>query len=258
MGDPGCLTLPCEFGNNLKTYAPADYGASINLMPYSFYHKLNIKKMKDTKMTIHMANRSVNHPRGIVEDILVKIGKFVFPVDFVVMDMKEDVNVPIILGRPLLNTTRALVDVRESELTLRVGDEEETFVVQDGFQGSDVHDEVFNIDEENELEELEKLMEEEIQQVKCTKPRASVPIVFEVFASKTPISLVSKESDDLSRDEDEVTLMDTSPVVKEEKIPMELKKNEEKLENKGIKRKLDVDEVKAKKDNSKKAYIRCV
>ncbi|XP_023742593.1 uncharacterized protein LOC111890738 [Lactuca sativa] len=255
MGDPGCLTLPCEFGNNLKTYALDDSGASINLMPYLFYHKMNIKKMKATKMTIHMANRSVTHPRRIIEDILVKIGKFFFPVDFVVMDMKEDVNVLIILGRPLLNTARALVDVRESELALRVGDEEETFGVQDGLQGSDVHDEVFNIHEKNELEELEKLMEEEIQQVKHTKPRASVPIVFEVFASKTPISFVRKESDDLSSDEDEVTSKETGPVVKEEKIPMELKKNEEKMETKRIKRKFDVDKVKAKKENSKKAYI---
>ncbi|KAL7606842.1 hypothetical protein Lser_V15G20544 [Lactuca serriola] len=162
MGDPGCLSLPCEFGNNLKTYALADSGANINLMPFSFYQKQNIQKMKATKMTIHMANRSVTHRRGIVEDILVKIGRFVFPVDFVVMDMKEDVNVPIILGRPLLNTARALVDVRESKLTLRVVDNEETFRIQDGFQGEDVKGEVFNTDEDNDLEELEKLMEEEI------------------------------------------------------------------------------------------------
>ncbi|XP_023753610.1 uncharacterized protein LOC111901972 [Lactuca sativa] len=115
MGDPGRLTIPCEFGNKLKTYALADSGASINLMPFSFYQKLNIQKMKGTKMTIHMENRSVTHPRGIVEDILVKIGKFVFLVDFVVLDMKEVPNAPIILG--------ALVDIRESKLTLRVGDE---------------------------------------------------------------------------------------------------------------------------------------
>ncbi|XP_023741564.1 uncharacterized protein LOC111889651 [Lactuca sativa] len=132
MGDLGRLTLPCEFGNNLKTYALADSGASINLMPYSFYQKLNIEKMTATKMTIHMANFLVTHPRGIIEDILVKIGKFVFPVDFLIMDMKEDENVPIILGRPLL-----------------VGDDKEDFGIQDGFQGYDVKGEVFNIDEEN-------------------------------------------------------------------------------------------------------------
>ncbi|XP_023756191.1 uncharacterized protein LOC111904690 [Lactuca sativa] len=114
-----------------RAYALADSGASINLMLYSFYQKLNIQKMKATKMTIHMANRSVTHPRGIVEDILVKIGKFVFPVDFVIMDMKEDANIPIILGRPLLNTFGTLVDVRESKLPLRDGDDKEDFGIQD-------------------------------------------------------------------------------------------------------------------------------
>ncbi|XP_023741787.1 uncharacterized protein LOC111889862 [Lactuca sativa] len=179
MGDPGCLTLPCEFGNNMKVDALANSGASINLMPYSFYQKLNIQKLKATRMAIHMLNRSVTQPRGIVEDILVKIGKFVFPIDFVVLDMKEDSDVPIILGRPLLNTTGALVDILESKLTLRVGDEKEIFGIADGFQENHVQKEVFTINEDNELEELEKLMEDEIKtihQVKRTKP---TKIVFE-------------------------------------------------------------------------------
>ncbi|XP_023760786.1 uncharacterized protein LOC111909226 [Lactuca sativa] len=260
MGDPGRLTLPCAFGNNLKTYALSDSWASINLMPFSFYQKLNIQKMKATKMTIHMANRSVIHPRGIVEDILVKIGKFVFPVDFVIMDMKEDANILIILGRPLLNTVGALVDVRESKLTLRDGDDKEDFGIQYGFQGYDVKGEVFNIDEENELEELEKLTEEEIKainQVKHTKPSASVPFFVEVIAYTKPTSLITEESDEMSSDEEEVTSKVTSPVVKEEKDTMELK-CEDKLETKGIKRKLDGDAIKAKKEILKKAYIRQV
>ena len=152
MGDPGRLTLPCEFGNKMKVNALADSGASINLMPFSFYQKLEIQKMKATKMKIHMANRSVTQPRGIVEDILVKIGKFVFPIDFVVLDMKEDPDVPIILGRPLLNIVGALVDICESKLTLRVGDEQEIFGIRNDFQED--KEEVFRINEENELEEL--------------------------------------------------------------------------------------------------------
>ncbi|XP_023734919.1 uncharacterized protein LOC111882785 [Lactuca sativa] len=241
MGDRGCLTLPCEFGNSLKTYALADSG------------------LKATRMTIHMANRSVTHPRGIVEDILVKIGKFVFPIDFVVMDMKEDHDVPIILGRPLLNTVGALVDIHESKLTLRVGDDEATFGIEDGFQGNDVQGEVFNVDkEEDELEELEKLMEELkiIQQVKHTKPRESVRLVFEVIAYTNPTSWVSEESEDLSSDEDEVTFKETSLAMDEKVVPVE--QRNEKLENKGIRHKLEVNEVEAIKENSKKAYIRRV
>ncbi|XP_023747601.1 uncharacterized protein LOC111895768 [Lactuca sativa] len=204
MGDPGRLTLPCKFGNNLNAYALADSRASINLMPYSFYQNLNIQKMKATKMTIHMANRSVTDPRGIIEHILVKIGKFVFPFDVVIMDTTKDVNVLIILGRPLLNTASALVDVHESKLTLRVGDDKEDFGIQDGFHGNDVK---------------EKLMEEEIKaihQIKRTKPRSSTPFFVEVITYTKPTTLISEESDDLSSDEDEATSKETVPVAKEE------------------------------------------
>ena len=208
-------------------------------------------------MTIHMENRLVAHPRGIVEDILVKIGKFAFPIDFVVTDMKEDHDVPIILVRSLLNTTGALVDICESKLTYRVGDDD-TFGIEDGFQGSHVQGEVFNIDkEEDELEEL--LMEEEvktIQQVKNTKPRASVPLVFEVIAYTNPTSWLSEESEYLSSDEDEATSKETSLAVDEKMVPVE--QRNEKLESKEIICKLEVNEVKAKKENSKKAYIRRV
>lgn len=72
------------------TFALADPGASINLMPYSFYQKISLPKLKDTGMTIHMENHYVTHPRGIVEDLLVNIGKFIFPIYFVVLDKKED------------------------------------------------------------------------------------------------------------------------------------------------------------------------
>ncbi|KAL7600580.1 hypothetical protein Lser_V15G24233 [Lactuca serriola] len=143
MGDPQCLTFPCKFGNATKTYAMADSGASINMMPYLFDQKLNLPKLKSTRMAMNMANRSVTYPRGIVEYLLVKIGKFVFPIDFVVSDMKEDEDGPIILGLPLLNTTRALVDICNSKLRLRVGDEEITFGVNKKITPSKASNEVF-------------------------------------------------------------------------------------------------------------------
>ena len=76
-----------------------------------------------------MADRSIKHPRGIVEDVLIRMGKFIFLVDFVVLDMDEDFNVPIILGRLFLAIGRALIDVQRGELKLRVQGEEETFKV---------------------------------------------------------------------------------------------------------------------------------
>lgn len=99
-------------------------------------------------MAIHMATRSVIRPWGIVKDILVKIGKFDFPIDFVVLVMKEDKSVPIILGHPLLNTTHSLVDIRESKHILWVGDEEMTFGLENGFKEDYASNEVFNLDDE--------------------------------------------------------------------------------------------------------------
>lgn len=88
MGDPGVLTLPCGFGNSISINSLADLGESINLMSYYFYKNLGLPKLQDTRMIIRVANDSITYPRGIIEDLLVKVGKFVFPIDFVVLDMK--------------------------------------------------------------------------------------------------------------------------------------------------------------------------
>ncbi|XP_023767338.1 uncharacterized protein LOC111915931 [Lactuca sativa] len=149
---PGRLTLPCEFGNSTKTFDLANFGAIINLMPYSFYQNLELPSLKTTRMANHMSNRLVTYPNGIVEYLLVKIGKFVFPVDFVVIDMKDDEDVPIILGCQLLNTARVVVDIQELKLILRVRKDERTFEVDEGFNTSRAQDEVFFLDDDNELE----------------------------------------------------------------------------------------------------------
>ncbi|KAG7995172.1 hypothetical protein I3843_01G095200 [Carya illinoinensis] len=83
--------------------------------------------MKHTTISLQLADRSIKYPRGVIEDVLVKVDKFIFPADFVVLDMKEDEDVPLILGRPLLATGRALIDVQKGELTLRVNKEEVMF-----------------------------------------------------------------------------------------------------------------------------------
>ncbi|KAD3337155.1 hypothetical protein E3N88_32675 [Mikania micrantha] len=129
LTDPGILTIPCLFGSDVRSHALADSGASINLMPYSLYEKLALGDLVPTSMTLSLADRSVKCPRGILENVLVKVDKFVFPVDFVVMDMEADTNVPIILGRPFLRTAKAVIDVFDGKLSLRVGDETVTFVV---------------------------------------------------------------------------------------------------------------------------------
>ncbi|GKB71611.1 reverse transcriptase domain-containing protein [Tanacetum coccineum] len=103
----------------------ADLGASINLMPLSVWKKLSLPELTPTCMTLELADRSISQPIGIAEDVYVKVGKFQFPADFIVVDFDADPRVPLILRRSFLKTGRALIDVYEGELTLRVGKEAE-------------------------------------------------------------------------------------------------------------------------------------
>ncbi|KAL7597527.1 hypothetical protein Lser_V15G21750 [Lactuca serriola] len=154
-GDPGSLTLPCQFGNLAAIHALADSGASVNLLPYSFFKKLDLLEPRPIRMAIHLANKTVTFPRGICEDLLVKVDKFVFPADFIILDMEADPQVPIILGRPFLNTASSIVDMRDSKLTLRVGEDSITFGVDQAMKYSrNSDDTTFSIDM------LEELLEE--------------------------------------------------------------------------------------------------
>ncbi|GJS60188.1 reverse transcriptase domain-containing protein [Tanacetum coccineum] len=110
-------------------HALADLGASINLMPLSIWKKLSLPELTPTRMTLELADRSITHPKGLAEDIFVKVGNFHFPTDFVVVDFEADPRVPLILGRSFLRTSRALIDVYEGELVLRDGNEQITFHV---------------------------------------------------------------------------------------------------------------------------------
>ncbi|GKA53505.1 reverse transcriptase domain-containing protein [Tanacetum coccineum] len=107
--------------------ALADLGASINLMPFSVWKKLNLPNLTPTCMTLELADRSISRPIGIAKDVNVKVGVFQFPADFVVVDFEPDPRVPLILGRCFLKTSRALIDVYEGELTLRVDNEAITY-----------------------------------------------------------------------------------------------------------------------------------
>ncbi|GJW54007.1 reverse transcriptase domain-containing protein [Tanacetum coccineum] len=108
----------------------ADLGASINLMPLSIWRKLSLPELTPTQMILELADRSTTRPTGIAEDVFVRVGKFHFSADFVVVDYVVDPRVPLILGRPFLRTARALIDVYGEELTLRVSDEAITFKVE--------------------------------------------------------------------------------------------------------------------------------
>ena len=123
MKDPGSFTIPCSIGKYEFKKALCDSGASINLMPLSVVQRLSLGELTPTTIILQMADRSMAQPEGIMEDVLVKVGKFIFPVDFVIMQMEEDTQVPLLMGRPFLATGAALVDIQKGELTLRVGNE---------------------------------------------------------------------------------------------------------------------------------------
>ncbi|KAI3461675.1 hypothetical protein Pfo_018338 [Paulownia fortunei] len=96
-------------------------------MPLSVFKKLGIGEIKPSTITLQLTDRSLTYPRGVVEDVLVKVDKFIFPADFVVLDMEEDQEIPLILGRSFLVTGRAWIDVQRSELTLRINEDEVMF-----------------------------------------------------------------------------------------------------------------------------------
>ncbi|GJZ24445.1 reverse transcriptase domain-containing protein [Tanacetum coccineum] len=127
LGDPGKFLIPCNFPGMDVCHALADLGASINLMPLSIWKKLSLPELTPTRMTLELADRSITHPKGLAEDVFVKVGKFHFPTDFVVVDFEADPRVPLILGRSFLRTSRALIDVFEGELILRDGNEQIIF-----------------------------------------------------------------------------------------------------------------------------------
>ena len=127
MQGPGSFTIPCTIGNYDFSRALCDSGVSINLMPFSVVNRISLGELTPTIMTLQMADRSMAQPKGILEDVLIKVGKFIFLVDFVVIDIEKDKQVSLLLGRPFLATRAALIDVRKGKLTLRVGNEEVHF-----------------------------------------------------------------------------------------------------------------------------------
>ncbi|XP_022863492.1 uncharacterized protein LOC111383608 [Olea europaea var. sylvestris] len=144
--DPGSFTIPCTIGSSSFDKGLCDLGASINLMPLSIFKKLGLGEVKPTTVTLQLADRSLTYPRGIIEDVLVKVDKFIFPVDFVVLDMEEDQEIPLIFGRPFLATGRALIDVQGGHLTLRVNEEEVRFNIYQAMKYSDDNDTCHRID----------------------------------------------------------------------------------------------------------------
>ncbi|GJT15413.1 hypothetical protein Tco_0874119 [Tanacetum coccineum] len=111
--DPGSFTLPCYINNVCFQKALADLRASVSVMPLTTFTNLCLGDLAPTKLTVELGDRTIKYPKGVAENVLVGIGKFVFLVDFIVLDMPKDVKVPLILGRPFLSTAHAKINVFE-------------------------------------------------------------------------------------------------------------------------------------------------
>ena len=123
LKDPGSFTIPCTIGTTRFERALLDLGASINLMPYSVYAALNLGPLKETNVTIQLADRSLKYPKGMIEDVLVSVDGLILPADFFVLDMEEapvSTSLPLILGRPFMRTARTKIDVFDGTLTMTV------------------------------------------------------------------------------------------------------------------------------------------
>ncbi|XP_061362006.1 uncharacterized protein LOC133305782 [Gastrolobium bilobum] len=192
LRDPGSFNIPIAIGNTNVGRALCDLGASINLMPLSICKALGISELKPTMVSLQLADRSLRRPNGVIEDVLVKVDKFIFPVDFIVLDMEEESEIPLLLGRPFLATTRATIDVEQGKLELRMNDETITINVFDAMKNSSDHSDCFRLDVFEEARD-------------GATPQEEREVVFEVLEKK---------------EDDSVTL---APKVKLKEIPETLK-----------------------------------
>ncbi|GKE39233.1 reverse transcriptase domain-containing protein, partial [Tanacetum coccineum] len=194
LGDPDKFLIPCDFPELVECLALADLGASINLMPLSIWKKLSLPELTPTQMILELADRSTTSPSGIAEDVFVKVGKFHFPADFVVVDYVFDPRVLLILRRPFLRTARALIDVYGEELTLQVDDEAITFKVGQTSRYS--YNDVVSI---NRIDVIDIACEEYAQEVLGFSDRSTsgnpTPSLDHILSTSFPSLIPFKEGD---------------------------------------------------------------
>nr|GEV85318.1 putative ribonuclease H-like domain-containing protein [Tanacetum cinerariifolium] len=209
LRDPDKFLIPCDFSGMDECLALTDLGASINLMPLSIWNKLSLPELSPTCMNLELANRLISHPVGVAEDVSVKVGKFHFSADFVVVDFDVDPRVPLILKRSFLKTGWALIDVYEGELTLRVGYKAVTFNLDQTLRYSANYD----AESINRIDVIDVACEEYSQEVLgfsvCGNPTPSIkPIVSTSFPTLTPFG----DSDFLLEETDAFLAIEDEPI----------------------------------------------
>ncbi|XP_073222385.1 uncharacterized protein [Cicer arietinum] len=146
LKDPGSFSIPCVIGDMSFECALCDLGASVSLMPLSVCKKLDVGKLKPTHVSLQLVNRSIKYPVGILEDVSIKVGQLFIPADFVVLEMEEDSQVPILLGRHFLATTGAIIDVKNGKLVFNVSDEKIEFNLSNLMKNPSLEDSYCRVD----------------------------------------------------------------------------------------------------------------
>ncbi|XP_016690682.1 uncharacterized protein [Gossypium hirsutum] len=125
--DPSSFTIPIEIGRVSFRKALCDLKASINLMPLSIYRRLGLGELQENIVTLQLVGRSLVHPKGFLEDVLMRDMQFIFLVDFIMLDFEKDLKISIVLERPFLATSKATIDVGMGELTIDIEGETKIF-----------------------------------------------------------------------------------------------------------------------------------
>ncbi|XP_010507178.1 PREDICTED: uncharacterized protein LOC104783761 [Camelina sativa] len=160
LSDPGSFTLPCLIGPLKFRRCLCDLGASVSLMPLTVAKRLGFEKFKPTDIQLVLANRTTRLPRGVLENLPVKVGSVDVPTDFVVLETDVEPSDPLILGRPFLATAGAIIDVRNGKIDLKLGEDlTMQFDIRETMKKPTIADQTFRI------EELEKLHEEAFEEV---------------------------------------------------------------------------------------------
>jgi hypothetical protein len=148
LKDLGSFTIPCRIGDHDFEQALLDLGAGVNLLPYTIYETLGLGELKPTSVTLQLADRSIKRLRGILEDVLVKVGEFILPADFIVLDMEEPpmpLPLPIILGRPFMRTADTKICVKKGIVSMKVNGEKIEFKIFDALKLPQDDMECFNV-----------------------------------------------------------------------------------------------------------------
>ncbi|GJY86199.1 reverse transcriptase domain-containing protein [Tanacetum coccineum] len=209
LRDPGKFLIPCDFLGMDVCYALADLGTSINIMPLSIWKKFSLPELTPTRMTLELADRSITRPKGVAEDVFVKLGKFHFPTDFVVVDFEADPRVPLILRRSFLRTGRVLINVYGEEITLRVNDEAVTFNLDQTLRYSSTYNDM----SVNRIDIIDVASEEYAQEVLGFSNNSSggnPTMTFEPIISNSFLSFTLFEESDFILEEIEAFLKDDS------------------------------------------------